>query len=217
MFDKLQKLKEKGYIPDTIFDIGAYKGTWTSSMLHIYPECKYYLFEPIEYEELQNCGLLPNVTVLNVVLNEKVEEVTWYQKKNTGDSMFKERTHHFTDCEVIKRWSVDLDSIMQNAVQESSRIFIKIDCQGAEIPILKGSKSVLEKTDFIVMEMPLFGQYNEGVGTFLDHLTFMDSIGFVPYEIVEDHCVNGFCMQIDMLFINKNHEFNAVVNQLLLS
>ena len=43
----------------------------------------------------------------------------------------------------------------------------------------------------------------------------MDTIGFVPYDIIENHYINGFNMQIDVMFINKNHELNTVVNQLL--
>ena len=44
----------------------------------------------------------------------------------------------------------------------------------------------------------------------------MDSINFIPYDIVDNHYKNGFNMQIDMLFINKNHRFNGDVQQLLL-
>ncbi len=92
---------------------------------------------------------------------------------------------------------------------------IKIDCQGAEIPILKGSVSILERTDFIILEIPLFGQYNEGVPNFLEHIQFMDSIGFIPYDIIDNHYIHGFNIQIDMLFINKKHEFNTTISQIL--
>jgi hypothetical protein len=30
------------------------------------------------------------------------------------------------------------------------------------------------------------------------------------------HYINGFNMQLDVLFINKNHKFNTIVNELLL-
>ena len=33
--------------------------------------------------------------------------------------------------------------------------------------------------------MPLFGQYNEGVPNFLEHIKFMDSIGFITFDIVD--------------------------------
>ena len=32
MFDRLIKLKELGYYPDTILDIGAHHGEWTNKM-----------------------------------------------------------------------------------------------------------------------------------------------------------------------------------------
>ena len=81
---------------------------------------------------------------------------------------------------------------------------------------VKGSTSILEKTDFIILEIPLFGKYNEGVPTFLEHITYMNSIGFVVYDIIDNHYINNFNMQVDILFINKNHEFNVIVNNLLL-
>jgi len=218
MFDKLANLKRMGYNPDTILDIGAHHGDWTNSMKKIYGDCKYYLFEGIDYQELNRFSNDNTVKVYNVLLNENATEIDWYQMKNTGDSMFKEKTHHFNNCIPIKRQTIDLDThiLQNNILQESKNIFIKIDCQGAEIPILKGATSILDKADFIVLEIPLFGQYNEGVPSFLEHIVFMDSIGFNTYDIIDNHYINGFNMQVDVLFINKNHRFNTIVNELLL-
>jgi FkbM family methyltransferase len=218
MFDKIHILKQKGYYPDTILDIGAHHGHWTANMKHIYPHSNYYLFEGIDYPELNRFQLDPTINVYNVILNDKIENINWYQMKNTGDSMFREKTRHFTNCEIIQRDTVDLNThiLQHNLFRQSKQILIKIDSQGAEIPILKGATSILEKTDFIVLEIPLFGQYNEGVPTFLEHIAFMDSIGFTTYDIIESHYINTFNMQIDVLFINKKHSFNHTVNELLL-
>lgn len=49
----------------------------------------------------------------------------------------------------------------------------------------------------------------------VEHIKFMDSIGFIPYEFLENHYANGYNMQVDMLFINKNREFNKIVQDLL--
>ena len=185
----------KGYYPDTILDIGAYHGHWTKQMMTIYPDAEYHLFEAIDYTELNEFK-----NKYNVVLNERRETVDWYEMKNTGDSFCREKT-------------IDLDSV---CITDSKNIFIKIDCQGAESPILKGATETLKNTDFIVLEIPLFGVYNEGVGNFGDHITYMNSIGFIPYDVLDSHYINGFNMQIDMLFINNNHCFNSQVNELLL-
>ena len=218
MFDKINILKKKGYFPDTILDIGAHHGNWTRSMRDIYNDSKYYLFEGIDYPELKQFNNTRDITVYNVLLNDKVEQVDWFQMKNTGDSFFKEKTHHFVNCKSFKRDTIDLNThiLQNNILQDSKNILIKIDCQGAEIPILKGATNILEKTDFILLEMPLFGQYNEGVPNFLEHIKFMDSIGFNTYDIVDNHYINDFNMQLDVLFINKNHNFNTIVNELLL-
>ena len=45
----------------------------------------------------------------------------------------------------------------------------------------------------------------------------MDSIGFQPYDIVDNHYINNFNMQVDMLFINKNHSFVVDVQHKLLT
>ena len=218
MFHKLSILKQKGYFPDTILDIGAHHGNWTASMKNIYNDSKYYLFEPIDYPELNRYTSDPMVKVYNTLLFDKIEEVDWYEMKNTGDSIFRENTKHFTDCKPYKRTTIDLDThILQNNILEDAKnILIKIDCQGSEIPILKGSSTILNRTDFIILEIPLFGQYNKGVPTFIEHIQFMDSIGFHSYDIIDTHYINGFNMQIDMIFINKNHELNNIVNNSLL-
>ncbi len=215
MFELMKDLRNKGYYPTKIFDIGAYHGLWTKEVLNIYPNSNYYLYEAIDYNELsQFVNINFNMTKFNVLLNENKTTVKWYQKKNTGDSMFREKTVHFNDCEILERESIDLDTHIKNeiVINNNDRVLIKIDCQGAEIPILKGAQKLLLNTDFILLEIPLFGKYNEGVPTFLEHIQYMESIGFIPYDIYDKHLLNGFTMQIDMMFINKNHEFNKLNN-----
>jgi len=218
MFSRIEVLKRLGYEPDTILDIGAHHGNWTASMHKIYPDRNYYLFEGIDYTELNRFRGQEKFQVYNVLLNDRVDTVNWYQMKNTGDSIFREKTSHFQNCETIQRETIDLDThiAQHNILQDSQNILIKIDCQGAEMPILRGATSILDRTYFVILEMPLFGQYNEGVPTFLEHIAFMDSIGFVTYDLIENHYINDFNMQVDVIFINKKHAFNRIVNERLL-
>jgi len=216
MFSKLELLKKNGYYPDTILDIGACHGYWTKRMKEIYKTPIYHLYEAIDYSILNNIKD-DTTNVYNILLNDKITEVDWFQMKNSGDSMFREKTQHFKNCHIIKRSSIDLNTHIKenNLLKESKNILIKIDCQGAEIPILKGASDILDKTDFIILEIPLFGQYNEGVPSFSEHIHFMESIGFVTYDILDSHYFNNFNMQIDVLFISKTHKFNDLVNKLI--
>lgn len=216
MFHNLEKIRLHGYTPDTILDIGAYKGLWTSECKRVFPDAMYYLFEAIPYQELEGCKNTSKTLVFHAVLDETEREVDWYERQNTGDSMFKERTSNFQDCFPVKRLTVPLCKIIDPYVPLMKNVLVKIDCQGAEIPILKGAGEILQKADFVLLELPFFGQYNEGVPSFLEHIQYMDSIGYTPFDILEIHNNRGFTIQVDVLFISKKHQLNQRVQQVLM-
>jgi len=218
--NKLYSLREKGYYPSIILDIGAHKGRWTEETLNIYPESKYYLFEANEYSDLNKFSEKPDIKVFqNTILNDTNSEVEWYKINNTGDSMFREKTYFYDNPSVSKRSSLTLDTLLEreNIVIDSRCVFIKIDCQGAELPILRGASAIVNKADFIMLELPFFGKYNEGVPSFLEYIKYMDTIGFLPYDISEEHVIRSFKVQVDIIFINKTHKLNTIVQKALLS
>jgi FkbM family methyltransferase len=219
MFQGILRLKNLNYYPDLILDIGAYHGNWTKDCLNIYNNSDYILFEAINYNELNRFNNHKKIHVYNELLFSCVTEVDWYEMRNTGDSIFKELNKPFENCNPVKRLTNTLNNILNNneIVEKAKNIFIKIDCQGAEIPILQGAdNNLFNKTDFIILELPFFGKYNNGVSTFAEHINYMDSIGFIPFDMLENHYINGFNMQVDMMFINKKHEFISLVQNKLL-
>lgn len=207
-----ERLKRNGYIPRHIFDIGACHGNWTKEVLSIYPDSKYYLFEPINYTELYEFQNRNNIQVNNILLYDKVETVNWYERRDTGDSIFKEISHHYSNVEAIEKQTSILNDYITN---DMNQILVKIDCQGSEIPILKGASNFYDKIDFIILEIPFFGEYNDHVVNFIEHINFMDKIGFRVFDFVESHSINNFSMQVDIMFINKNHHFNELVKNRL--
>ena len=218
MFSRINALKEMGYSPTHIFDIGANHGNWTNNCVEIYPAAHFLMVEAIDYEELNRFRGYTNIDVFNELLNEKSGPVEWYEMRNTGDSMFKEATNYFDNCSKTIKNSITLNEcILKSSIRftPNSSIFIKIDCQGAEIPILKGASEILGMTDFIILEIPVFGQYNQGVPSFLEHIKFMEEIGFIPYDIIERHYINGFNVQVDIMFIKKTHAFNFLIAESL--
>jgi FkbM family methyltransferase len=199
---KLNNLKLFGFNPNKILDLGAHHGIWSYNCFHIFPEAQYMLIEPIKYEELTNiCNKISNFNYKNLLVYETETEVDWYEMKNTGDSIFKERTHHFSNCIPVKKQTVTLDTIFKNEKYD----LIKIDCQGAEISILKGGKNLIMNTEFIILEMPFCGQYNTNVLSFSEHINFMEANNFVVFDIIGQHIYDSkLLFQIDIIFINKN-------------
>ena len=81
--------------------------------------------------------------------------------------------------------------------------FIKIDTQGSEIDILKGSKKATSNCDLIYLETPII-EYNLNSPNLSDCVKFMKSINFIPFDICEIHYMDKMLIQIDILYINKS-------------
>ena len=207
----LQKLKSFGFEPKNILDIGANKGKWTLEIKKkVFSKAEFTLIEAIDYEELEKLSLKhDNINYKNILLAEIEHLVTWYEKRNTGDSLFRENTGYFDDCKEIKRTTTTLDKVFQkNEVFE----LIKIDCQGAEIPILKGGNSLVQKSSVIILEVPFMGEYNIGAPNFYEHINYMENIGYRVFDIVELHRVDNILIQIDIIFIKQGHDFENKVD-----
>lgn len=211
MFNRLNDLKLKGYTPDCVVDIGAHHGMWTQNVMQIYPSAQYLMFEATDYDELGRLKSLPNVKVFKEVLNDVVGEVDWWGNREAGDSMFRVRNDSTTPT---RRRATTLDSLVR---PEDARVLMKIDCQGAEIPIMKGATQWYQSIDFVALKTPFFGRRRESVPSFREHVDFMETIGFVPYDLVDVHPEGGFTTALDVLFINKAHPFNEAVQRQLRS
>ena len=79
----LLRLRNIGFNPNNILDIGAHHGYWSLSSRLVFPNTKYMLIEPIQYNELSNyCNKLPNFDYKNIeifrlnslVLNENFKK-----------------------------------------------------------------------------------------------------------------------------------------------
>ena len=211
IINALQKLKSFGFEPKNILDIGANKGKWTLEIKKkVFPKAEYTLIEAIDYEELDKLSdKHDNINYKNILLDEIEHFVTWYEKRNTGDSLFKENTGYFDDCKEIKRSATTLDLVFnKNEVFE----LIKIDCQGAEIPILKGGNRLIQKSSVIILEVPFMGEYNIGAPNFYEHINYMENIGYRVFDIVELHRVDNILIQIDIIFIKQGHDFENKVD-----
>jgi FkbM family methyltransferase len=196
LFKSLERLKYFNFNPINILDIGAHKGQWTKDVKHIYPNASYLLIEATEYEELKISG----EKYIIHVLSDENKDVEWYSNNSTGDSIFKENSSHYDNIIPTIKKSVKLDDIVKDTYE-----FIKIDCQGSELNILKGGEKIVNKSTVVLLELPFCGEYNQNVPNLTEHIEYMDSIGFTPFDIPEYHYLyDRVLIQIDILFIKKD-------------
>lgn len=158
-YDRLTKLIIKRAVkPDSIcIDIGCHKGEILDLIIEQSPKGGHYGFEPIPYlfENLKNKYSDKNI-ILPFALAEKEGENTFQYVRNApAYSGLKKRDYAISnpDIEEIKVQVKTLDSIIKPKTKID---FIKIDVEGAEYGVLKGSERVLlENKPVVIFEFGL--------------------------------------------------------------
>lgn len=106
----------------------------------------------------------------------------------------------------MKRPTTTLQSLFGDGVDPASRFdLIKLDVQGAELAVLQGGEALVRQCAFLLLELPFMGMYNHGAPSFAESIAYLDGLGFVPYDLPEMHRESGVLLQIDILFVAREH------------
>ena len=194
-------MESKGYKLKTVFDIGAFKGSWSKKLKEHYRDAEVVLFEanPRYKEDLSSTGF----KFFNVALSNPGREfVDFYNGTNTGDSYYKETTKFYDGQTSIRLECFTLDSIIKSHNLPIPN-FIKIDTQGSELDILIGSEEILDRVDLIYTECPII-RYNHGAPNINDYLEFFRKKNFIPVDVLEVHRMENVLLQIDIMFVRSD-------------
>jgi len=211
-----------------IIDIGANNGNFTIDFAHLVGDTgKVYAFEPQRIIYYQLCGNvfmngLDNVycynhAIGNVVTSISMENVDYY---NTGDVNFGN-----VKIDESSRWK-KIDSQLIPAEKEyvlevpldqysfKDVVFIKIDVQGYELNVIKGSQRTIEKHRpylFVEFEDDLL---RESGTSEAELQSYIESLGYVvkrfqegiPYQTTSGKCLDCVCIPKE-----KFEEFNHII------
>lgn len=166
-----------------IVDIGANCGEWSSKMKSVYPNARFLLIEADEENEslLKDSDFDYEIALVG----DENKEVTFYKGKrcNTGNSVYKENTEEFEDCDEVTLRMQRTDEILKRH-NISNIDLLKIDVQGAELDVLRGMGDMIDDVKEIQIEISLTN-YNEGSPDHIERLKFMKDAGFTPVNISE--------------------------------
>lgn len=218
MFQSLVRLRNLGFAPTGILDVGAYEGHFSRGARQIFEKANILMIDALHEKEpilADTCKELGNADHVIAILGEEEKDATPffvvnaivnkampYRVIKTGSSKFKENSNFPTEERVLPQRT--LGSIV--ADRGNPFELVKIDVQGAELEVLKGLGRHLSMVEVILMEMSLVN-YNAGaplIDTLLCELREMD---FVLYDIVEEHRFGGCLFQIDGLFVRPASRF----------
>jgi FkbM family methyltransferase len=162
---------------DTVIDVGAHKGEFLSYVLKIKNIKNIYCFEPqIEINQVlvKNYNKIKKIKIFNFALDKIISKKYIYINKLTSTSSlqtFNKKSLYLKfknfllggKLNYVKKYKVTtntIDNIFKNI--NLSKCLLKIDTEGYEINVLKGSQKTIDnKIKYILIENQLNNQHKK--------------------------------------------------------
>lgn len=181
-------IKETGFDPKHIIDVGANHGTWTRETLYYFPNACYTLLEPQNWLQSSFQDLLDRNKKIKYYpygAGSKEETLSFTLSERDDSSTFK-----YTKEEAIKLGykQIDVPVVTLNSLIEKETEFpfpdiVKIDAEGLDLEVLKGANSLFGKTEVFMVEA---GVVHKGFeNSFLNLINFMDENGYILFDITD--------------------------------
>lgn len=195
-----ENLRDSGYSPDTVIDVGAYKGWWSKSIHGVFSDAEIIMIEAQEdKKEVLESLEAPNKEVYISVLSDVPNKTVQFYKGKTGSSYYPENTDF--EMDITERQTERLDSLLED--EQLSNALLKLDVQGAELDVIEGATGILDSVSVIYIECSLI-EYNDGAPLVEDVVNDLRERGFIPYSIGNKHHRGNQIIQIDILFVDDN-------------
>ncbi len=184
MDDGLRRCQQNGILAQTIVDIGAAGGSWTSLAMQYWPVADYLLFEPLVERKIDLERFLldkNNCRLVSAAAGRQEGEIDFYIADDLDGSGV---ATDFSVAEDIRKVSVTTVNaeIVKNALL--GPYIIKLDTHGFEVPIIEGCSSVLQNTSLIIIECYGFNITKDSL-LFWEMCTFMKGYNFRLIDIVD--------------------------------
>ena len=175
---------------DTIFDVGANVGEWSLLINRLKPEAKVFSFEPVAstYEILKKQQYNENVFPQNCALGETIGVVDFflYGDDSTLNTAHNRSARMLAPGKIEK---VNIDTVdnfcEKNKIKKLD--FLKIDTEGYELSVLKGSAWMLKNKAINVVQFEYGGTYIDAKILLKDVFEFLMNFGYEIYKIYPKH------------------------------
>jgi len=211
----LENLRENGFSPVAIIDVGANVGDWSRTASSIFASSRILMFDGDPDNEAALIKAVRDIGSRSMyflaLLGPERKHVAFYKHKpeigTTGSSILPELTSF--EKEVVTLPMDTLDSRTDGAALRAP-LLLKLDVQGFELEVLKGGRRTLELSEVVIVEASLL-RYNDGAPLFAEVVAFMNEEGFVAFDFCgqlrreSDHAL----FQTDVVFVRRESSLRA--------
>jgi FkbM family methyltransferase len=181
--EHLISLKESGFNPKVIYDIGSCVGHYYNVVKEIWSDAEIYLFEANPECDIiyQNKGIKKKYYHIGLLSNEDNKKVKYYYcPQHPGGNSYYQEVGNRNSKEDFQNY-IELTTSKLSTICKLKNIpppdLIKIDVQGAEKDIIKGSEEIIKQTKYLIVEMQHM-EYNKGAPRVNATKPYIEKLGF---------------------------------------
>ena len=199
---RLRALRQSGFEPGVIHDIGAARGEWARLAASVWPHAAIVGFEPNARERAAldaTASALVKFSYHLCCLGERAGEIR-YEDKGTQTSVLDAGGALGAAVSPMHR----LDALIAEG-RVAGPDFLKLDVQGYELEVLRGAEQAMRGARAVLLEVS-FEEFFPGVPTVENVVAFMDARGYAWHDVMgiirrpDDDCL----FQMDVLFVKKD-------------
>jgi len=151
----------------TLIDVGSNKGQFSILARLYFPKLKIYSFEPqLDQLNIQKKNLgKKNIKYFNNALGNKNKKIKFFITKRKDSSSLLHPHLNLQSYKIINVKQIFINSLDNILKKKNIKkpIILKIDTQGYELEVLKGSKNILAQVDYILCEVSYLNAYKKQV------------------------------------------------------
>lgn len=207
----LERLAASGFQPRLVYDVGAYCGDFARCCLRIWPDSHIVCFEALEHR-LRDLNELsrgePRMTVIPGLLGATASTQVAFHENETASSVLEDQV--IQQSPVKFRSMRTVDGVVQESREARAPCFLKLDVQGYELEVLKGSEDSLPQIEVILAEINLLDVY-KNVPLFAEVIGWLDAREWVAYDIcgLTRRPLDLALWQADIIFVKRDSPLRA--------
>lgn len=205
----LDTLRQHGFDPRFMVDVGAYHGEWTQFAKQLFPKAAVLMVEAQSAKQaplMQVCRQLASVELRAALLGAEDGIKVPFFEMETGSSVFVEG--HAQGRSAVELSTQRLDRVLTDCGKAQTPIdLLKLDVQGYELEVLKGAEQALARTEIVVAEASIM-QINQGCPLIRDVVEFLSQRDFVLIDLgAQVRFANQALWQTDLVFARSDSRF----------
>ena len=208
-------IKNLGFDPKHIVDVGANRGTWTRNALQYFPDAHYSMFEPQAYLSASFSDLLKNPKIKFYAKGagpcSGMMDLTTSDRDDSFSFSFSKEDAQARGRTQVKAPVVALDEFLPTLALPPPDL-VKIDAEGWDLEVLKGAENTISNAQVVLMEAAVMCKaFTNSVAKTTGA---MDDMGFCLFDITDLNRTqkHNALWLIELAFVKMGGQLDAKVD-----